>query len=212
MELLEKLELVEVNYENEGKKATLVFLDAKNEEVREVTFNRQKYDEKTSKFIDDKEKAAQVDKWCEDYFQTTFDMLSDCVGVTKDIYAYDTFCSLWETTQVAKFKEEDLGLIDSAPITEIIVDNVGIKIRLQYDGETYESKMAYSKWMESLNKWLPDPNKKKKRFEDFKEKFGISIDDKDELIGKEVMFEVKKAMGKHIYVEIKKTNTKKGKK
>ena len=212
MELLKDLELVEVNYENEGRKAILVFLDEDRGEIREVNFNKQKYDDKSSKFIDDLEKAEQVEQWCIDYFQTSFDKLSDCVGIKKDVYAYDDFCSLWEATQVSKFKEEDLGLIDSAAITEIIVDNIGIKIRFEYDGNTYESKMAYSKWMESLGKWLQDPNKKKKRFNDFKEKFGVAIEEKDNLIGKEIMFEVKKAMGKHIYVDIKKTNIKKGKK
>ena len=40
-ELRKGLELVEVVYENEGKKATMTFLDMENGEIREVNFNKQ---------------------------------------------------------------------------------------------------------------------------------------------------------------------------
>lgn len=81
--LREDLELIEVVYENENKKATLTFLDEEKGQVLEVAFNKQIYDNDKNEYIDDEEKAKKVDEWCKEYFETTFDKLSDCVGVKK---------------------------------------------------------------------------------------------------------------------------------
>ena len=43
MEIRENLELIEVRYEQEGKKAILTFLDSERGEIREVNFNRQSF-------------------------------------------------------------------------------------------------------------------------------------------------------------------------
>lgn len=208
MELLKGLELVGVEIED-GKKASMYFLDTEKEEIRTVQFNKQSYDSVKGKFVDDNEKAEKVEKRCNEFFNCTFDNLESAVGVKKDVYVYDTYCSLWEVDQVDKFKEEDINLIDSGKIKEIICDNVGIKIRIEYNGKTYESKMGYSVWLDAQNKFITDPQKKIKQFEKFKDKFGVSIENKDKLIGTQVMFEVKKAMGKYIYIEIKKNSKKK---
>ena len=203
MELLKDLELVEVTYESENKKAVLTFHYEEAGEVREISFNKQSWDATKSKFVDDPEKATKVDEWCQEYFGTTFDKLTDCIGIRKDVYDYDTYCSLWETSSVDKFTEDDLGLIDEGIIKEIKVDDIGIKIHIEYEGKTYESKMVYSKWMDSLKRFLTNPQERKKKIAKFEEKFGVSLENKDELIGKTVMFEVKKAGGKFIWVELK---------
>lgn len=208
MELLKGLELVGVEIED-GKKASMYFLDNEKEEIRTVQFNKQSYDSVKGKFVDDNEKAEKVEKWCNEYFNCTFDNLESAIGAKKDVYVYDTFCSLWEVDQVDKFKEEDINLIDSGKIKEIVCDSVGIKIRIDYNGKTYESKMSYSVWLDAQGKFITDPQKKIKQFEKFKDKFGVSIENKDKLVGTQVMFEVKRAMGKYIYIEIKKNSKKK---
>lgn len=207
MELLKNLELVNVEYEE--KKAVLTFYDKEREEIREVNFNKQSWNDEKKAFTDDPEKEAKVEEWCSKYFNTTFDGLVGAVGVFRDVYAYDNFNSLWECDIPDKFTEEDLGLIDQAEIKEIIVDNIAIKIRLNYNNKTYESKMTYAKYMELFKKFAVDPQKKLKQFAKFEEKFGVSVENKDQLIGKKIMFEVKKALGKHIYIEIKKDVKKK---
>ena len=70
MEIRENLNLIEVRFEQEGKKAILTFLDPERGEIREVNFNKQSY--KDGKYQDDPEKAAKVDEWCKTYFNTTF--------------------------------------------------------------------------------------------------------------------------------------------
>src|SRR3982750_2278941 len=106
MELLEKLELVDVQFEDNNQKAVLVFLDESRGEIREVNFNRQKYDEASKKYLPDAEKAAQVDEWCEEYFKCKFEELAQCIGDRKDIYCYDRFNSLWEVKMIVKFEED----------------------------------------------------------------------------------------------------------
>ena len=107
MQLLKDLELVQVVYENEGKKAIMTFLHEEAGEIREVNFNKQSWSGTQSKFVDDPEKAEKVEKWCQEYFNCDFDDLHNYVGVRKDIYDYDTYCSLWETSSTDKFTDEE---------------------------------------------------------------------------------------------------------
>ena len=51
MELRKELELVSVEYENNGKKAVMTFLDKERKQVRIVNFNKQIY--RDNKYIDD---------------------------------------------------------------------------------------------------------------------------------------------------------------
>ena len=83
------------------------------------------------------------------------------------------------------------------------MDDVGIKIHIEYEGKIYENKMVYAKWVDGMKKFFINPQEKTKKMEQFKNKFGVSIENKEELIGKTVMFEVKKAGGKFIWVDIK---------
>jgi hypothetical protein len=201
MELLNNLELVDVVFE--GQKATLVFLHADRGEIREVNFNKQSYDADSKKFIDDAEKAAKVDKWCEEYFGLPFDRLAEAIGERKDVYAYDNFNSLFEVAMVSKFDDDMVGQIFEADIKEVIDDGKKIAIRFEYEGNTYESKMTYADYLESRKEWFVNPQKKDKQFKKFEEKFLVPVSQKDELVGKTIMVEVKKAMGKWVYSEIK---------
>lgn len=205
MELRKDLELIEVEYTENKKKATLTFLDDTKGEILEVTFNKQDYDKDSKKFIDSKEKSEKVDEWCEEYFETTFDKLSDCVGVKKDVYHYDTFNSLWESTFAQKFPDDMIGDIFEATITEV-TDN-GNMIQIFYEeNETktlYKSNMSYSKYLEVRKEWMVDPVKKDKVYEKFEKKFGVKVEDSEKIIGKTIMVEVKQAFGQFTYGDIK---------
>jgi hypothetical protein len=201
MELLTQLELVDVTFED--KKAVLTFLDEERGEIREVNFNKQSYDNDASKFIDDPEKAEKVDKWCEEYFGLTFDRLAEAIGEKKDIYAYDRFNSLFPVKMVAKFEKDMVGQIMQIVISDVIDDGKAIHIEFDYEGETYESKMTYADYLEAKKTWFINPQKKKKQYDKFEEKFGVSVENKAELIGKDAMVEIKLAFSKFVYVDIK---------
>lgn len=201
MEKREDLKLVAVDYESEGKKAVLTFLDEERKEIRVVNFNTQIYD--NGDYIDSPEKAERVEKWCEEYFGCTFKDLKDHIGDFKTVYCYDNFNSLFEVSQVEKFTADMKGQLYQAECTEVIEDQTGIKIRYLIDGKTYESKMTWSAYMPETKMWLVDPIKKNKQISKFETKFNTSYAFKEDLIGKTLMVEVKIAMGKYLYGDIK---------
>lgn len=206
-ELAKNLELVEVSYD--GQKAVLTFLDEEAGLIRTINFNKQSYNNDTKKFVDDPEKAEKVEQWCNVYFNATFDTLTDVLGQRKDIYVYDGFNSLFEVAQIDKFEPEQEGDIFNTVIDEIEDTGTKISVKYSYEGKTYESKFQYAKYVETLKKWLTDPNAKDKAFEKFEKKFNVPFSQKDELIGVSIMVEVKKAGGKWLYGEIKQLKSKK---
>lgn len=202
MEIRENLELIEVRYEQDNKKAILTFLDPDRGEIREVNFNRQSF--KDGKYTDDPEKAEKVDGWCKEHFNTTFANLPSAVGTKKTVYCYDTFSSLFEVEQVEKFTEAQKGKLYQTSIKEIKLDDYCIRIRYEIDGKTYESKMTFGKYVEQMKQWFIDPIKKDKTLAKFKEKYGKDISEADKLVGAKLIVEVKSAFGSHFYGDVKK--------
>jgi hypothetical protein len=201
MILKDQLELVDVQFED--KKVTLVYLDEEFGEIREVTFNKQSYDKNDKKFIDDPAKAEQVEAWCEEFFDLPFDRLAEAIGERRNIYCYDNFNSIYEVQMVEKFEEDMEGQIFETEIVKAFDDGKKISLQFEYEGGLYESKMQYADYLEARREWFVNPQKKEKQYKKFKEKFGFPVSDIDQMIGKVVMVEVKKAMGKYIYSEIK---------
>lgn len=207
MEIRQGLELVEVEFENNGKKAVMTFLDRERKEVRVVNFNKQSY--KDGKYVDDPEKAEKVEAWCKEYFGCEFDDLEGCVGSHKDIYVYDTFNSLFEVEVLEKFTEDMKGQIYQTEVKEITLDDYFIKIRYEIDGKTYESKQSFGKYMKATKEWFVDPQKRDKELAKFEEKYGVPVEKRDTLIGHPLMVEVKSAFGDFLYGDIKKFPQKK---
>lgn len=203
MEIRKELELVNVEYESNDQKAVMTFLDKEKKAVRVVNFNKQKYDNESGKFIDDAEKAGKVDEWCETYFNTSFDNLSSAIGTKHDIYVYEKFCSLWEADIVQKFSEDMEGQIYQTVIDDVSVDSIGIRVRYKIDGIQYESKMSYGNYQEALKEWFVDPLKKDRQFAKFEKKFGVPVEEASTIVGKPLMIEVKRAMGKYLYGDMK---------
>lgn len=202
LDLRKDLELAEVVYSGDKKKATMAFLDRDLGEVLEVNFNKQEY--KDGNWIDNEEKAEQVNEWCKKYFDLKFEDLTKAIGRKMDVYKYEKFNSLWEVNYVEKFKVEDEGKIIQTKISEVVDDGRAIRIRFEYNGSTYESKMGYAKYYEATKEWFTDPQKKDAQYKKFKEKFGVPVEKADSIVGKDIMCEVKVAFKKFAYVEIKK--------
>lgn len=200
--LRKDLELVDVEYDNNGKKAILRFLDVDNAELLEVNFNKQSYI--NGEFADDEKKAEQVEEWCKEYFDCSFNELKSKVGTKKDVYKYDQFNALWEVDIINKFDKKDKGKIFETTIKEVVDTGQKISVKFEYEEKTYEKKFQYSDYVESLEKWFVNPQKKDKQFGKFEELFGVSVEEADKIIGKPVMVEVKIAYGKYPYADIKK--------
>lgn len=214
MDLREQLEIIEVKFENDKKKVTFTFLDEEQGEVLDVSFNKQVYNEGKKEFVDDDEKAEKVDEWCEQYFKTPFNDLAKVVGAKMDVYHYDKFNSLWESEYPQKFDADRAGEILTGVITEITDNGQKIQIKYTIDDVLYASNMAYSSYVEKLDKWFVDPVKKENQYKRFESKFGVPVEDKDSIVGKDIMIEIKTYNG-NAYGDIKKpqwANKTKGKK
>lgn len=206
MQLREQCSLIEVQYNQENTKVTLTFLDEEAGEILEVMFNKQSYDKDAQKFIEDASKEAKVEEWCKEYFDTTFDKLNSVIGVKKDVYHYDSFNSLWESEFPVKFTKDQEGEVLNCTITDVN-DNGNIIQILYTDNDTgtlFKSNMSYSKYLEERKEWFVDPVKKERTMKKFKDKFGVDVEDAKELVGKEIMVEVRKAFGTNLYGDIKK--------
>lgn len=201
MILKEQLELVDVQFENQ--KATMVYLDEAHGEIREVSFNKQGYDKTSKKYVDDPIQAIKTEERCEEHFGLSFDRLAELIGEKRDIYCYDNFNSVYEVQQIEKFEDDMEGQIFETEIVKAVDDGKKISLQFEYEGNLYESKMQYADYLEPRNEWFVNPQKKEKQYKKFKEKFNMSVDEIDQMVGKVVMVEVKKAMGKYIYSEIK---------
>lgn len=199
-EIRKNLELVDVSYSSDHKKAIFTFLDRERKEIREVNFNRQSY--KDGQFVDDPDKADKVDAWCEEFFGTTFDNLESCIGQKHDIYVYEKFNSLFETVETIKFSPDMYGQIFQTEVKSINVDDIAIRITYDIEDKTYESKMTFAKYMKDMGEWFVDPIKKDAQFKKFEQKFGVPVSEKDTLIGHPLMVEVKKAFTSY-YGDIK---------
>ena len=206
MELLEQLELVGV--EQDQDKTTFTFLDRERGEIRDVKWNSKKYDPDATgnnKWIQSDEQEQKVQEYAQEYFGVDYSQLANIGndGIKKDIYTYPKFNSLWESNQTAKFDMDMEGQLLSVTVKELKSDDVGLHILFDYDGDTYDSKMGWSKYIEADKTFFVDPIKKQKQIEKFEEKFGIPFDDRDELVGKDIMVEVELAFNKYVYVSVK---------
>lgn len=63
--------------------------------------------------------------------------------------------------------------------------------------------MMYADYVESMKSWFTNPQKQKKQFEKFEDKFGVTVENGDEIIGKNIMVEIKLAFKKFTYGDIK---------
>lgn len=201
MELRKDLVLVAVDYENDGKKAILTYLDEERKQIRTVNFNKQAY--KDGKYVDDPKKSEKVDEWCSEYFKVAFTDLATCIGQKNDIYCYERFNSLWEVEMIEKFSKDMKGQIFQSEVKEIVVDDYFIKIRYPIDGKVYESKMSFGIFMKDKGTWYQDPIKKDTQYRKFEEKFHVPVEEADSLIGHPLMVEVKSAFGTNYYGDIK---------
>lgn len=210
MEKIMKMECVEVEYSNQGNKCTLSFYDTETGELREVSYNLQKYNADKKKFYDDAEQKARVEKQIAGDTGLTFDTLDEMKDKTDvSVYCYDKFASLHHVDMVDKFTVEDKGDIFTTPIKDIFDDGKAIKIRYEHDDKLYESKMAYAKYIAAKKIWAVDPVRRTAQYENFEKKFLVPFAEKDSLIGKTITVEVRLASDKWPYGEIKQMRAKK---
>lgn len=198
---IEGLRLLTVERDGDSK-ATLKLADLDTKLMYDVDFNKQVFDRETKKWNNDAAKSEKVEKACLEHLGFGFDDLEQAVGSTFDVYVYDSFNSLWEVNFTNKFQAEHKGKSFQTVIDEIEDNGTSILIKYKWKGEAYQSKMTYADYSEELKTWFVNPQKRKKQFDKFFDRYGVSVEEKDELIGKNIIVNVKCAFGKFYYGEI----------
>ena len=145
-----------------------------------------------------------VEGWCADVFGCDFTELPTKVGQKYDVYEYPDFNAVFECDYVEKFTEDMVGQIYQTTIDKVILGDYEIQIRYTIDGNQYATHHRFSQYVESLNQYFVDPQKKEKVFAKFQTKYGVSVEDRDKLVGHKIMVEVKNAFGGHYWGDIKK--------
>ncbi len=202
-ELRRDLELVDVEMGDDGDTAILNFIDSEAGELYEVKYHKKRYNKETNKFEPNEEQEKWVQGRIKEDMGCSFEELGDQIGAHKDVYHYDNFNSLQKSDIPEKFAEDMVGQIIQAVIKNIDVDREGIRIKFDYDGKTYESKMGFTKKLD--DKWYVDGVKKSRQENRFLNKFHVRLDEKEKLYGTKIMVEVKEfAANGAIYSDIKK--------
>ncbi len=202
MELLKDLECMEVEWSSNDKKVTFTFFDENTGEIREVNYNKQAY--KDGKYVDDPERAERTEQMLLEDIGLDWEHADLMQGQKADVYCYEKFNALHPVDEIVKFADDQLGEVYQTTIKEIIDGDYAIKIRYEIEGKVHESKMTHGKYIESMKKWARNPQKEQQVRDKFEKKFGVPVADRDVLIGKTIMVEVKKAFGSFLYGDIKK--------
>lgn len=206
--LVKELELVSVEYDNGT--ALLTFLDEELGEIREVNLRKTRFDQEKKKQVPDEKAAIRAEEIAQEFLGVSFDEIEKLIPQSDaeeshffPVYIYEKFNSLKETIVVDKFSTDDVGAIFSTPVIDVFDDGKGIHIQFEEDGKLRQSNMGYSKYDEVRNQWFVNPQQKVKQYAKFEDKFGIKVEDMKDLIGKEIMVEIKLAFGTAAYAEIK---------
>ncbi len=97
---------------------------------------------------------------------------------------------------------DDVGKILSGEIIEVALLEEGIRIYVEVDGKTYRNNMGFIKRVGDT--YFIDPLKKVKQLVKFEDKFGVPADQGETLVGRSVMFEIKRlGYTNTTYIDIK---------
>lgn len=195
---MEKLRTEIVDVENNNDSIKFTCLEREKQTVVEVKWHKGFFDSALRKIVPDDTKIEQVNEWCKEYFKLDLNTIHKAEGKKIDVYVYDTYCSFWKTD--ARFKKEDKGKHFETVIDSVDLNNDAIVIRYKWNGETYKTNYRFTQRVG--DNYFINPQKKRRQFDKFEEKFGLPIERRDEIVGMPIKVEVNLAFGAYAYGEI----------
>lgn len=191
------LNLPFIDYVDDNLAIQLVFLD--DTMVHTVKWNKKKFDPNTGQWEEDADKEAQVEAWCKEYLGTELKDIDSALNKEFTIYSYDTFDSLWEVP--AKFDPSLKGQFIQGEVEKVLETPTCIEIWFRYENELYVSRMRYE--YRFGNNIYTDFTKKKKRFKDFQDKYGVTVEEAvDGAINGRIVNVLVKTFGKNTFGDI----------
>lgn len=211
MEKLENLELVEVERNEKDTNLTLLLLDNEAGFIYPVKFNKQKWNNEVKKFEDNPEQLKWVNEKLNEYLGFDWDNAEKAIGKEFDVYVYEKFNSLWKSEQLAKPDEELEKKIRSGYKTKILdvkETNKAFEIIVEIEGNKYSVSntcdnkgLKISDWINSRNAYFKNPSKYAEAKNNFEKEFGVPVEEKEKIIGREVTIFPARA-GKTVYLKL----------
>lgn len=192
-----KLPLVDVIEDDHS--TTLVFLDEIARETHSVKWNTKSFNPDAQAWMDDPAKMQQVEGWSREILGVELDDIQKAIGKEFTVYSYPTFDSLWEVA--SKFPQTMRGQIIQGEIDKVEPTPIAIEIWFRYDGDLYVSRMRHD--MKVGDQVYTDGTKKNKRYNDFLNKYGCTVEEaaNGALKGRVVNVLIK-SFGKNTYADI----------
>lgn len=205
-------ELVKVNViavEDEKETLKITVLNEDGTAVFELSLGKMKYSKTDKKWSDDAETYERFVENLKEVFvlepatetaeatvlELTPDSDFDAELVGKTLHVYqrtEDKVSFWDGLTVDKPENDLVGDIEQCEIIAVQVFDATARIVFKWsDGNNYAQNFRYGNWIESLEKNIPNPAKRKKAEARFKKLTGVNFDDAQSLVGKQVMVEIK---------------------
>lgn len=193
------------DFKRTEKGVEFYFLDGGS--LAEIKLFHEKFD--NGKWVKDTEVEKRYHENIENFLSVKESELEKAIGESFDIYCFENRYTFWQPTVYKQFPLTSANKILKGKIHAFQeFDTKGVLI-IEHKDDLYKKNFNWSKWMPTLQKSYPSAGLKDNQLKKFKECFNVDWEERDSLIGKEIMFEVKKNNidkdGKFpTYIEIKK--------
>lgn len=184
-------ELPVVEVEDTDNNLILTFLMEEEGEIRQVKFNKKKYDNTINKWVNDNEQLVRFNENVQEYLKVPLEEVGYIVGQKFPVWEASNYCALWEIKEYSKFPSDYVGQILQLPLVGYDIQETKIVLIFEHGDGQYVSNINFGQYIESLKKSLLDPMKKEKQYNRFKEKFHVPVSEIESLVGREFMVEVK---------------------
>lgn len=194
----EKVKVTIIEIEETKETLTLTTAPADYSVVYELSLGKMKFDRTAKKWNEDKESYERFIENMKEFFNIDLeaDPLADLetLLVGREIEVFQRSAekvSFWDGIDIDKPANDLIGDIETVEIIAVQVFESMARVIFKWvDGKNYAQNFRYGKWLDSLEKNIPNPAKRKKQDERFKKLTGVSFDDAQSLVGQMVKVEV----------------------
>lgn len=194
----------------EDASVKMELLNKEETEVLELTVFRQQYND--GKWEDNEEVSEKFYATLQDVFGVfDLDDIKDVIDKEFEMFVDEekgkAYLEEPKSLNITKPTLEQVGDLESGIIADVVDFDTKRIILVEVEGARYPVNFGYGKWHAKLEKYLISKVDEIKKHKKFKELTGCDWEDKDEIIGKNVMIEFKSFKTKTAelpFVEMKK--------
>lgn len=214
--MIEQKELMLLQFENDGTTLKLQFTPEDFSAIYDVALWQKDWDADKKKAVANEETYTKYLENLQEYLGVKDDeeeTLQALVGKMFSLYDDDGKMTFWEPLTLAKAPEDEVGALWQCKVVDIREYDTMIQVILETDempNEQLGVKFNWGTWIRAKGISIPNPARKIKTAERFFNLTGLDIVNAKDLIGREVMVEVKKndLTGEGTWLDLKKSKIK----